>query len=159
MLTSLISIAHGCSLNAWAFGRCVDDFSTADWLVHDSHGHSARWIAGHIAVHRHQALELMGLSQERLDWADSFRRGSSSDGVPSGLDGGAIQAAFHAAHQAMTPAWEALTDAHVLRPLGKVLPDGGDTVLAGLRFLAWHESYHIGQLGMLRRLAGKPAIV
>lgn len=159
MLPSLISIAHGCSLNAWAFGRCVDDFSAADWLVHDSHGHSARWIAGHIAVHRHQALGLMGLSLSRLDWADSFRRGSSPDGVPSWLDGGIIRAAFFDAHQAMTSAWEGLTNTQVNHPLGRALPDGGDTVLAGLRFLTWHESYHVGQLGMLRRIAGRPAIV
>ena len=35
-------------------------------------------------------------------------------------------------------------------------PDGSATVAGALGFLAWHESYHLGQLGLLRRLAGKP---
>jgi hypothetical protein len=58
---------------------------------------------------------MMGISPERLDWTDSFLRGSSSENVPSWLDGGAIRAAFYAAHHAMTPAWETLTDVHVVR--------------------------------------------
>lgn len=159
MLPALTSIAHGYSLNAWAFGRCVDDFSTADWLVHDNIGHSARWISGHIVVYRHRALRLMGLPSDRLPWANVFKKGTSPDDVPPTLDCAAIRVAFYDAQQTMKPAWDSITEAQVNLPLEHVLPDGGDTVLAGLRFLAWHETYHVGQLGMLRRVAGKSAIV
>ncbi len=37
-------------------------------------------------------------------------------------------------------------------------PIAGDTNLGAIAFLAQHEGYHIGQLGLLRRQAGLPAM-
>ncbi len=158
MLPVLTSIAHVFTLNAWAMNRCVGDFSPTDWLVHDDNGHTARWIVGHLAVHRHRALQLMGLTPVPVPWDACFLQGTNPDAVPHSLDGIEIAGAFHAAHQVMTSRWASLSDHDICRPLGRALPDGGETMLDGLRFLAWHESYHVGQLGMLRRLTGKAAI-
>jgi uncharacterized damage-inducible protein DinB len=58
----------------------------------------------------------------------------------------------------MATQWESLTPEQLVKPLGRTLPDGSDTTEGALRFLAWHEAYHFGQLGMLRRLAGKPGL-
>ena len=44
------------------------------------------------------------------------------------------------------------------RPLEKPMPDGANTVAGLVRFMCFHESYHIGQLGLLRRLLGKPGL-
>ena len=35
---------------------------------------------------------------------------------------------------------------------------GGTTVADGVQFMHFHESYHIGQLGMLRRICGKAGL-
>jgi uncharacterized damage-inducible protein DinB len=34
------------------------------------------------------------------------------------------------------------------------MPDGSDTVAGVLHFLYFHETYHLGQLGLLRRMNG-----
>jgi uncharacterized damage-inducible protein DinB len=57
---------------------------------------------------------------------------------------------------AMAGHWDAVTAEQLAKPLGRTLPDGSDTIAGALRFLAWHEAYHLGQLGLFRRLAGKP---
>ena len=48
--------------------------------------------------------------------------------------------------------------------LAKPLPGGpdpilGDTVGSALSALAWHEGYHSGQIGYLRRVLGKPGVL
>ena len=43
-------------------------------------------------------------------------------------------------------------------PLEKPMPDGADTVAGLVRFMCFHESYHLGQLGLLRSLYGKPGL-
>lgn len=158
MLPTLTAIAHLSALNARMIDRCVGDFLPADWLVRDPAGHDARWIAGHLVVYRRRLVAMMGLPPLSDAWDTAFQKGSTPNGVPTDLDGLQIVRAFHEAHAAMLPRWEALTEADLARPLGRTLPDGGDTIGAGLRFLAWHETYHLGQLGLLRRLVGKPGI-
>ena len=92
------------------------------------------------------------------EWAAAFGRGTSDADVPATLDLRSVVTVFHEAHQRMAGHWEQLAPEQFARPLGRTMPDGSDTVGGMLRFLAWHEAYHPGQLGLLRRLAGKPGI-
>ena len=139
-----------------ALDGLVGDFTDADWRVTDPVGHDARWIVGHVAVYRARIEALAGLAPAPLPWEAAFRQGSSPADVPADLDPRALVTAFHASHQAAAARWEAVTEADLARPAGRTLPDGSDTVGGAIRFLSWHEAYHLGQLGFLRRLAGKP---
>ena len=139
-----------------AFDRLVGDFTAQDWAVRDAAGHDPRWIAGHLAATRNRAAALMGWPVAGAPWEAAFGRGTSPADLPADLDMASVLAAFHAAGAAMASGWEALTVEAMAVPLGRTLPDGSDTVGGAIRFLAWHEAYHLGQLGLLRRLAGKP---
>ena len=66
-----------------------------------------------------------------------------------------VEVTFHDAQRRTAEYWENLVPEHLAKPLGRALPDGSDTLGGAIRFLVWHEAYHLGQLGMLRRLAGK----
>ena len=158
MLPALTALSHLYHVNDGMLDRCVGDFQPDDWLVRDPAGHDARWISGHVTVYRKRVMPMMGLTARSDDWDVAFQRGTLPDAVPAALDGAMIVRAFHEAHQAMVPHWETITEADLHNPLGRSLPDGGTTIGAGLRFLLWHETYHLGQLGLLRRLVGKPGI-
>jgi uncharacterized damage-inducible protein DinB len=99
---------------------------------------------------------LLGLPPADAPWEKWFGRGTSPAGVPADLYPRVLVQAFHAAHQAMLGRWEAFTAEDGAKPFGRTLPDGSDTIGGGIRFLAWHEAYHLGQLGLLRRIAGRP---
>jgi len=159
MLPTLTPIAHLYGVNDVMIDRCVGDFLPDDYLVRNPSGHDARWITGHVTVYRKRLVTMMGLTARSDHWDEVFQKGTVPDAVPAALDGGLIVRAFHDAHQTMMPRWGSLTESDLNKPLGRNLPDGGDTIGAGLRFLLWHETYHLGQLGMLRRLAGKLGIV
>ena len=52
-----------------------------------------------------------------------------------------------------------LTDAHLNVLASAKLPTDDETTLGMLSFLMQHESYHIGQLGLLRKQMGLPAML
>jgi uncharacterized damage-inducible protein DinB len=69
----------------------------------------------------------------------------------------------------MIAAWEAIS-AHLAviverldtpalaAPVRRTLPGGDGTLLGSLAFLVQHDSYHLGQVGLLRRQLGLPAM-
>jgi uncharacterized damage-inducible protein DinB len=68
----------------------------------------------------------------------------------------------------LVQAWEAIAahlasileriDTPQLRHTGAALPGSDGTLLENLAFLAQHESYHLGQIALLRRGHGLPAM-
>jgi len=158
MIAEYAPLAHLYGLNDWLLHRLVADFTDADWRVRDAAGHTPRWVLGHLATYRLRVADLMGLTAEPAAWTDAFVRGTSDADVPAEIDLEQVVRAFHEAQRRMVDRWEHLDSDQLAMPAGRTLPDGSDTVGGALRFLAWHETYHLGQLGLLRRLAGKPGV-
>ncbi|MBA3846887.1 MAG: DinB family protein [Planctomycetes bacterium] len=156
MLPELVPLAHQYQVSAGFIDRLVGDFAAPDWAARDATGHDARWIVGHLAAIRARCGGMMGLEARAKPWHAAVGRGSRPDQVSAEVQGADLLAAFHAAHRAMAERWDSLTPADLAKPLGRTLPDGADTNGGALRFLAWHEAYHLGQLGLIRRLVGKP---
>jgi hypothetical protein len=156
MLEELVATAQSFALGDLFLGSLVGDFTEADWQVRDPAGHGPRWIVGHLAATRLRAMVLAGLPEQAPEWAPWFKMGTSPAEVPADLDPRLLVASFHASQEALAAHWDAVGATDLARPLGRTLPGGADTVGGALRFLAWHEAYHLGQLGLLRRLAGKP---
>ena len=156
MITELLATAEGFAVGDRFLDGLVGDFTEADWQVCDPAGHNARWIVGHLAATRFRALELAGLPVVKPDWAAAFAMGTAAADVPRDLDPKPLIQSFHAAQADLAGRWEALTPADLAKPIGRTLPNGSDNVGGALRFMAWHEAYHLGQLGLLRRLAGRP---
>lgn len=156
MIPQLLPLAQQFAVCDQFLDGIVGDFTDSDWQVHDPAGHDPRWLVGHLAVTRRRLLALVGLEQAAEPWEAHYGRGTSPAAVPADQDPRALVQALHAAHRTLAGHWDALTPEFLAKPLGRTLPDGSETVGGALGFLAWHESYHLGQLGLLRRLAGKP---
>ncbi|BDU78358.1 DinB family protein [Mesoterricola sediminis] len=158
MLPTLEAVAKGFALGTPMLDRAVGDFTPEDWGVRDAAGHDPRWILGHLATYRQSVIALQGQPREDASWMEAFTRGRTAVDIPGDLDMATVMAAFQAAGEVIARGWEALTPERLAAPLGRTLPDGTSTVGDGLRFLAWHEAYHLGQLGLFRKLAGKPGV-
>lgn len=154
MLPELLPLAHLYAHGARSLQALVGDFSAEDWRVKDAVGHDPRWILGHLAAMRMRVVGLLGGEAPEAAWTAAFGRGSSPADMPD-LDPTVLLEAFQHAHRKAEPLWDGVTAARLAEPLGRTLPDGSDTLGGALRFLLWHEAYHLGQLGMMRRLAGK----
>ncbi|HEX9106394.1 MAG TPA: DinB family protein, partial [Longimicrobiales bacterium] len=113
------------------------------------------WVFGHIVATRQFVLDLAGARP----WWDEERHRTYSAG-----DDGAWSPERAMPLQALLVDYdrsqELLADALPrLTPDALAAPALLGTVGETLAFLQFHEGYHAGQLGILRRLLGKPGVI
>jgi hypothetical protein len=115
------------------------------------------WILGHLVNSRHGAGGLLGAA-EQYAYAELTARGASCadpavlPDLPTTLDDWRSSGERLAAR--LPEATPELLDG----PAPDRVPSMDGTVLGTLAFLALHESYHLGQLGLLRKAAGLPGL-
>ena len=118
-------------------------------------GNCLNWVLGHIVANRHVSLAMLGV--EPL-WSpqeiERYRRGSSPvTGAEEAASWDQLRAAEAKTRQLLAEAMKTVSRETLDTEVEN--KNFGDTVGANLLALQWHEGYHAGQLGVLRRLAGK----
>jgi uncharacterized damage-inducible protein DinB len=123
----------------------------------DGGGNCLNWVLGHVLATRHAVLKTLG----RDGWwpaetVDLYKRGSQT---LTGAEPGIVRwetlvEDFGTSHARIVEAVGAATDHELAQPAGR--GPGGVELDAAHRvaFLQFHEAYHIGQIGLLRRIAG-----
>ena len=142
-----------------AINRNVEGVTEEESLVKPQlAGNCLNWVLGHIVVCRDMVLTLVGeapiCSQAQ---AVPYRRGSSPSASDTLLDMATLRGYFADSQQRLIPALAALSDEALARPVPdqhKRPPLTGSIGDALIR-LHYHEGYHNGQIGLLRRIAGK----
>ena len=115
------------------------------------------WLVGHVAVSRGSLLAELGHPFDP-GLGKGFTRGSGLADRSAYPSRAAIEEAWTATHARMRDAFAALTDEWLSRPsTGYPLP-GAKTMGDRLGFLAFHESYHVGQMAYIRRLLGHTGV-
>jgi len=115
-------------------------------------GNSVNWVLGHILIHRNKIHQLIGLDPVWAELDDGpYRRGSNPlDPADPGVKTlEAMSAALDRSQEQVQGALAELSDER----LGETR--GENTVGELLYGLSFHEAYHAGQTGVLRRVAGK----
>ena len=118
-------------------------------------GPSIAWTIGHLCHYKIKVLQLLGRSREN-PFASTFEHTAATDGAgyPPLAD---LAGTFSALNTELCTALASSADRLVSPMPGAGLHDEKrviDTVL----FLAWHEAYHIGAIGAIRREQGHKAI-
>jgi len=117
-------------------------------------GNCANWVLGHIVYTRGAVLALLGEKPawEAREW-ERYKRGSSPITSREARP-------FPEIFQALDRSQERLM-AGLARLEGSDLGSTGDekSVAGQLAVLQFHEAYHAGQLGVLRRIAGKKGAI
>ena len=118
-------------------------------------GNCMNWVIGHILGVRGDCLEVMGLPGT-LTKAENKVYGYGSDpltGCDNAQDLSTMLKRLDASLEAVVSKLGSLSAAELDRQVeiwrGKV------SLIEALSFMQWHESYHTGQLELLRQLAGK----
>jgi uncharacterized damage-inducible protein DinB len=118
-------------------------------------GNSLNWVLGHIVASRNDVLEVLG---ESPIWTETeaapYARGSAGTlGPADARPLPEILAALERSHAVIRARLEPMTAVEFERPSGK------ETVGSRLAFLQFHESYHAGQVGLLRRMLGREGVI
>lgn len=149
------------AMNGRTIAKNVEGMSEDQALVRAPGGSCALWVLGHILASRNGVHALLKLPPALPDaTAAPFKRGAPADGLAgTGTSLSDLQAAWRSSQAALEEALPRLTAGDLERRLTMPAPLGEGAVAEHLGFLSFHESYHAGQLGILRRLAGLPGAI
>ena len=147
-----------------ALNRNLDGVTNEESLiVPQPAGNCINWVLGHVVSARSLVLTLAG--GDPVDHGDAvkpYQRGSGGiqpgDNVP---DIATLRGWLADSQQRLVPALAVISEGTLSLPVPEKLrrPPLTGTVGDALARLAYHESYHNGQIGLLRRLAGKPGAI
>jgi uncharacterized damage-inducible protein DinB len=151
------TLAHQLGLAEYVVDRNLDGITHAESLARPAGGgNSLNWVMGHLVQTYEQALLLLG--HDRLFPAEEMDAYGSGRGGPA--DAAAVPVEelvrrFRRAGAAMQAALLALGADDLARPASlSPTGDDGETVGSLLSSIAFHQAYHAGQTGTLRRLLG-----
>ena len=122
-------------------------------------GNCLNWIVGHILANRAGLLGLLGQGPVWNEQeAKPYQRGSkplTDPGMAQNLD--EMVALLETAQESILAGLSKISEEALQAPA----PSGkeGETVETGLSGLVFHEAYHVGETGILRRLLGHPGAI
>ena len=156
-LVKMFELSYG------AINRNLQDLSHDDSLViPEPGGNCLNWVLGHIVATRGAIFMLAGtpptLTGENLV---IYRRGSHPEGTEGFVDLATLRGWLDDTQQQLIPALAALSEENLDRPVPEEQrrPPLTGTIGDALIRLHYHEGYHNGQIGLLRRLAGKEGAI
>ncbi len=135
-------------------GLSDDEF----WRPSPGGGNPIGWLLGHLTHTRAQVLTNLGYSHD-AGLGPLFVGGLVLRERSAYPPRAAIEAAWKDSRGRMRDAFAALTPDRLAGPPpgGRQLP-GAENLAGYLTFLAFHESYHVGQMGFVRKRLGHPGI-
>lgn len=142
--------------NVWIVEKQTAGLSHADGLLRPPfRGNSLNWVLGHVVVSRQSALKRLGVTAELLSEEEVvlYRRGAEP------LGEGDQAAPLEKLVSGMRQSQEQLVEALEAADLNQVIDQDGNTLRENIQTICWHETYHVGQLELLRQLAGTDDVV
>ncbi len=147
-------LAETLRLNTKLFRNCLDAMTDAQAAVRPSAStNSAAFVASHLVGSRYYLLELLGAGQ-----ANPIAQAGASKDDTAQQPLNAISAAWTAVSHALRDRVGAMNAGELDAPVTTRIPVSEPTGLNVLTFLVQHDSYHIGQLALLRKYVGLPAM-
>lgn len=151
-------LAEMLRLNTRLFRNCLDGLTGEQAQQRPSEAcNSALFLGAHLVESRHYILTTLGA--ERPNPLERYTGGWKSIAEISewpSLD--EVGAAWSAVSAALAERLDRITAAELDAPITTQMPLETRTALGMLIFLVQHDSYHVGQLSLLRKYAGLPAM-
>lgn len=151
-------LAEMLRLNNRLFLNCLADFPDAKARQRPSDStNCAAFVAAHLVDSRYYLLGALGLKEASpLKGAEGgFNNIAKVSSYPALAE---IGTAWTAVGKSLGQRLDGLTAAQLDAPLDTRLPVESKSLLGMLIFLVQHEGYHLGQLALLRKHAGLPAM-
>jgi uncharacterized damage-inducible protein DinB len=145
-------------LNNRLFANCLDGITDAQCHERPSDTtNSAAFVAGHLAEARFWGLKILGA--ERPNPLEKYLgQWKGIDEITTWPSLAEIRSAWAEASTALDTRMAAITPAELDAPSGSQMPLDDSSVLGLFGFMVQHDSYHLGQLSLLRKYARMPAM-
>ena len=147
---------------SWALHQNLEGLSHEESLgTPEKGGNCPNWVVGHLAVAYDNLLE--GLGAETVlspDQKTPYERGSAPLDRAHARPFAELMTDFDACHGRVVAKLASLSDDELAAPAPySPRNDPDETVGSLAALLAFHQAYHAGQAGLLRRVVGKPGAI
>lgn len=153
------ALRHQSGLTREVVRLALEGLSHDDTLLQPPAGNCANWVLGHMIAVYEEIVPLVGGARVRPAGAFArYARGSAPiTGPGEGMPLDELRTAWGDACTAFDGALAALPEARLSETVADS-PDGSGegTIASLLSTISFHQAYHAGQIGLLRRLAGRP---
>jgi hypothetical protein len=147
-----------------AMNRNLDGLSHQESLVvpQPCGGNCLNWVFGHVVTARNTVLRLAGGDPAMTgDKMAIYQRGISPGDPSEYLDLATLRGFFEDSQRQLIPALSVIPDETLAEPVPEAYrrPPLTGSIGDALIRLHYHEGYHNGQIGLLRRIAGKDGAI
>jgi uncharacterized damage-inducible protein DinB len=154
----IVCLAEILRINTKLFRNCLESLADDAAARRPSSGtNSAAFVAAHLTDSRFFLLRVLGAARAN-PLAPYLEGARGIDELKQCPPLAEVLSAWTSAAHALRDRLEALTPAELDGPSAARFPAAEQTMLGALTFLVQHDSYHIGQLALLRKHAGLPAM-
>lgn len=159
MDTIVLPVAKSFRYTDFSMNLVTSDLTNeqAIYRIRQSEGPSISWIIGHLCGYRLRALRLLG-HEHQGEFEEQCVVESATDGAGY-PDIEQIKERWNEVAGLLADALQEITEEQMLAPQpdrnGE--PGKGQRLLDLFAFYTWHEAYHMGSLGMVRKELGRPS--
>jgi uncharacterized damage-inducible protein DinB len=145
-------------INDDLLSRAVDGLTNEElWHSPTDKNNPMLWLLGHVTQTRSAVLRIVG-EPFHTAWGDLFSRGARLQDRARYPTVEEIMSVLNQITQRLYAKFESLDDARLALPAKGSIPLA-ETLADQLTFLAFHESYHVGQIAYARKALGRPGLV
>jgi len=116
------------------------------------------WIAGHLALSRTRVVNLLGGEREPR-WGELFATGSKVEDVSRFPDVADVTALWRELADEIQQRLRALPAERWEDPVRIRIPSDDGTLRGAIALIAFHEAYHVGQMGYVRKWLGLSPLI
>lgn len=157
-MSAVMPLMNVLRLNTRLFLNCLEGLAEDRALERPGgRTNNMGFIACHLVDSRHFTAAMLGMQSEN-PFADLLADASGIDDLSALPSLGQIREAWRSVSPDLEACVSSLSEADLRIIPSTRFPVDDPTVLGGLGFLMQHESYHIGQMALLRRYLGYPAM-
>ena len=134
--------------------KAVADVATEDWFR--SPGNDSNhllWVMGHLVVHRGMTLKLLGRQWE-TPWAKLFARGAERVADQEYPSADELKTEWQKVSADLVPAVRNASPDLLSNAAPAGAPSFDGKLSGNIAVLAFHDAYHAGQVGYLRKWLG-----
>jgi uncharacterized damage-inducible protein DinB len=138
----------------------VKDLAPEEWVRRpDAKANHIAWIVGHLIWTRKAVIHRLG-AEWTAPWLGMFARGEKLDAGAAYPSSDTLLDAWRDVSGVLTDALDNASAEAMAQPASKPGPPSADGKMSGvIGFLAWHETYHIGQASYLRCWLGHKGLM
>jgi uncharacterized damage-inducible protein DinB len=155
------TLTYQLGLTNFVMEQNLRELSQEDSLVEPrKSGNCLNWVLGHLTRTRLQALALLG--QQPPFPIEDFKAYSGEEPFcrEDALPFEELQRRFKAVGEPLERGLEAMSEEELAKPAPfSPSDDPKETIGSLLAAIAFHEAYHAGQVGLLRRVVGREGVV